>query len=200
MSTEPARHAEGATANVERCRGCDGVWLDADVVMGVVPTVGGLRDRALEIQLVGQRGAHLAACPRCAAVPYEFALLRDLLVDYCPGCSGVWLDGGEYDPAIFDPVPERRAPREKNPYRAAAEKSERKREVLCHDCTKPVVVADSFATDRGLVCHRCWASRESHLATRRANDALEVQDSRLGSILGSLLNLVIALGTPPPRR
>lgn len=172
MSPTPAQPASGAPVSVDVCPACRGLWLDAHVIAGLCPTVAGLSDRVVEILLVGRAGDHVAKCPRCAAVPYEFRLMPDFFVDYCPGCAGVWLDDGEYDPAIFTLRPETPpTPRERNPYRAAAEKSEKKREVLCRDCALPVVVAQSFMTDRGLVCARCNAFRETRAYSRRAEAA-----------------------------
>ena len=188
MSTEPARTAEGPPAQVEVCPSCRGLWLDAHVIAQVCPTVSGLSERKLEIQLIGRAGSNVAKCPRCAAVPYEFALLQDLLVDFCPGCAGVWLDGGEYEESVFELRPEAAVPRERSPYRAAAEKAEKKREVLCADCTHPVVVADSFMSERGLVCHRCWASREHRRATLRQVRAEE--GSSLLTVFEGLLSLI----------
>lgn len=200
MTTRQAHPIEGPPVDLEGCPACGGLWLDAHVIAGTCPTVAGLAERAVEILLVGRAGEHLASCPRCRAVPYEFRLMEDYVVDFCPACAGVWLDAGEYDPGIFTPRPAA-APthRERSPYRAAAEKAERRREVLCRDCARPVVVAQSFMTDRGLVCHGCWAAREARVAARRGEDAAS---GPVSALLDGVIALLLRMGgePAPPRR
>src|SRR5262245_29409798 len=124
MTEQSAVTAEGPPVTVDICPSCKGLWLDAQKLSSVCPTVADLPSRKTEILLIGQAGTNIPSCPRCTAVPYEFALMADMLVDFCPQCSGVWLDGDEYQEGAFEPVADSRRSREQSPYRAAADKAE----------------------------------------------------------------------------
>ncbi len=86
---------------VDVCRaGCGGVWFDNFELRRV---------DALDEKL-GTALAHLEfnpgaivltekrPCPKCAGVTmlqHKFSREKPVLVDECPSCGGIWLDGGE---------------------------------------------------------------------------------------------------------
>lgn len=189
MTEQSALTAHGPPVAVDICPECKGLWLDAQKLAAVCPTVADLPSRQTEIFLVGQAGTNIPVCPRCAAVPYEFALMEDMLVDFCPQCHGVWLDGDEYEESAFEPAAPSKA-RERSPYRASAEKAERKSEVSCQDCSRPTVVAKSYIWEYGFLCHACYIVKEQRATHRRA--ALSTGP------LDSLLEAVLTFLAPPP--
>jgi Zn-finger nucleic acid-binding protein len=89
----------------EACPGCGGLWLDKDDLKG-------LKDRAEqgpwtdlrwmddEIEAIEDPTAMLSdrACPRCEGRRLLSASFgkSPIIIDWCPGCHGVWLDGGEF--------------------------------------------------------------------------------------------------------
>jgi Zn-finger nucleic acid-binding protein len=92
LSTTSVRGTE-----VDKCPKCHGIWFDAnelETILAQTPTDlrplrGGRHDNATD----RQRGT----CPRdgkslmrvCSAKD------KDVIVDVCPDCQGIWLDGGE---------------------------------------------------------------------------------------------------------
>lgn len=193
MTEQSAHTAHGPHVSVDICPQCKGLWLDAQKLAAVCPTVADLPTRKTEILLVGHAGSNIPVCPRCDAVPYEFALMEDMLVDFCPQCHGVWLDGDEYEESAFEPVAAPRA-RERSPYRASAEKAERKAEVNCQDCARPTVVAKSYIWEYGFLCHGCYLVKEQRATHRRVAEST----GPLDSILEGLFSFLAP--QPPPRR
>jgi Zn-finger nucleic acid-binding protein len=189
MTEEAALTAHGPQVTVDICPQCKGLWLDAQKLAAVCPTVADLPARKTEILLVGQAGTNIVACPRCEAVPYEFALMDDMLVDFCPQCHGVWLDGDEYEEGSFAPVAAPQA-RERSPYRAAADKLEKKSEVDCQDCARPTVIAKSYIWEYGFICRPCYLVKEQRATHRRA----ALSSGPLDSLLDGLFSLL----APPP--
>jgi Zn-finger nucleic acid-binding protein len=189
MTEQAAHTAHGPHVTVDICPTCKGLWLDAQKLAAVCPTVADLPARKTEILLVGHAGTNIPVCPRCAAVPYEFALMDDMLVDFCPQCHGVWLDGDEYEESAFEPVAPSK-PRERSPYRASAETAERKSEVDCQDCARPTVIAKSYIWEYGFLCRACYVVKEQRASNRRAVLA--------SGPLESLLDGLFSLFSPPP--
>ena len=81
---------------VDKCPGCNGVWLDEyelEDLLELTPEalsellLAGTEDMALD--------EHAARCPRDGE---ELRRLRQrgVIVDCCPECQGLWLDGGEF--------------------------------------------------------------------------------------------------------
>lgn len=192
MTEQSALTAHGPHVSVDICPTCKGLWLDAQKLASVCPTVADLPSRKTEILLVGHAGTNIPVCPRCNAVPYEFALMEDMLVDFCPQCQGVWLDGDEYEESAFEPVAAPRGERDASPYRSAAQKAERKSEVACQDCARPTLVAKSYIWEYGFICHGCYAVKETRATQRRANEA--------SGPLETLLDGLFSLLAPPPER
>ena len=83
----------GITVNF--CRGCKGLWFDPGELTRYCPAESVTRH--LPARLKTARPTSLY-CPRCtdtllAELPYQEG--RDILIDCCPVCYGVWLDAGE---------------------------------------------------------------------------------------------------------
>jgi Zn-finger nucleic acid-binding protein len=186
MTEHTAHTAHGAHVGVDICPGCKGLWLDAQKLAAVCPTVADLPARKTEILLVGHAGTNIAACPRCDAIPYEFALMEDMLVDFCPQCHGVWLDGDEYEESAFELSAAPRVDRERSPYRSSAQKAEKKSEVACQDCARPTIVAKSYIWEYGFLCHGCYIVKEQRATHRRAAESTGPLDSVLEGILSFL--------------
>jgi Zn-finger nucleic acid-binding protein len=191
MTEQSAVTAHGPPVAVDICPQCRGLWLDAQKLAAVCPTVADLPSRKTEVLLVGHAGANIPVCPRCDAVPYEFALMDGMLVDFCPQCAGVWLDGDEYEESAFEPAAPPRA-REQSPYRAAADRLERRSEVGCQVCATPTLVAKSYIGETGFLCKACHLLKEDAARTRRVSEAT----GPLDSLLDGLFSILV----PPPTR
>jgi Zn-finger nucleic acid-binding protein len=198
MTEHSAVTAAGPPVTVDICGQCKGLWLDAQKLALVCPTVADLPARKTEILLIGQAGANIRTCPRCSATPYEFAVMEDMRVDFCPGCAGVWLDGDEYEEGVFELPADSRRSRERSPYRSAGDQAEKKREVTCQDCARPVTVATSYVWEYGFLCRACYAVKEQRASLRRVSESQEGMAS-VGTMLGDVLSWVLA-GMGPPRR
>jgi Zn-finger nucleic acid-binding protein len=85
------REARGRLALLDYCPKCQGIWFDD----GELTSITGLPARNLSVP-AGARPSAMQ-CPRCAEplalFPYPGTMT---LIDACRSCSGVWLDGGEY--------------------------------------------------------------------------------------------------------
>lgn len=90
---------------IGRCPECSGVWLDAGVLRhieaGVEPGLPARPDPLHEVleaeEEARQQQCPDLSCPRCSAQmeKREYAYCSQVLIDTCPACHGVWLDGGE---------------------------------------------------------------------------------------------------------
>jgi len=96
---------------IDACVHCGGLWFDHNELDKVVRTYDPDYPRKGPIvETLGQRaGETQKQCPRCKAslVTHEFEQGRDLKIDLCHACQGIWLDNGELDHAkIFYEIPE----------------------------------------------------------------------------------------------
>lgn len=97
---------------IDQCAGCEGIWLDADELKRILRAPPGPN---ISLELASEQGRleaepedlgpaetlrlralHLMRCPRCGGGLKEVSF-RDLLVDHCTRCRGVWLDPGELE-------------------------------------------------------------------------------------------------------
>jgi len=102
------------------------------------------------------------ACPQCQKQMKELKYIpgKDLLVDYCEGCGGVWLDGGELDDAkgIADAQDDRKVRLMRAIWQMRAEVRGDKL-MICPKCKSPTV--QEFMTGEGVtldMCDRCKGS------------------------------------------
>jgi Zn-finger nucleic acid-binding protein len=92
---------------VDRCPSCQSLWLDRGELERIqqLPTSSDSRlpsdiySVARAYELARQKAQPRIACPRCSTelVPREYAYCSQVLIDNCPKCDGIWLDGGELD-------------------------------------------------------------------------------------------------------
>jgi len=84
---------------VDRCSSCDGIWFDAqelgELLAEDARMVAALRRGGTHDGLDGKKGA----CPRDAGelLRVYSAVDRTVILDACPDCRGIWLDGGEFE-------------------------------------------------------------------------------------------------------
>ena len=84
---------------VDRCASCDGIWFDAEELVQLLAEdavyVASLRRGGADEVLDGKKGA----CPRDATelMRVYSAVDRTVIIDACPDCRGIWLDGGKFE-------------------------------------------------------------------------------------------------------
>jgi Zn-finger nucleic acid-binding protein len=84
---------------VDRCSSCDGIWFDAHELAQLLAEdakqVSSLRRGGAHEELDGKKGV----CPRDAGelLRVYSAIDRTVILDACPDCRGIWLDGGEFE-------------------------------------------------------------------------------------------------------
>lgn len=78
---------------VDACRGCKGIFFEADELGGFLKLSKDLPNYAALLQAAKAS----FPCPHCEHTMKEVRYVpeKDLEVDYCEGCEGMWLDGGE---------------------------------------------------------------------------------------------------------
>ena len=87
------------TIEVDRCKACGGIWFDNHELIPLlhesISDLAALRGKSTP------RGANQkhGQCPRDNAglLRVSSALGRSVILDTCPECRGIWLDGGEFD-------------------------------------------------------------------------------------------------------
>jgi len=97
-----------ADVEVQVCPRCRGLWLDRESLRrleGQPPDAPDAPDESVPADvekafaLARERKGRPPACLRCARrmERREYAYCSQILIDTCPYCRGVWLDGGELD-------------------------------------------------------------------------------------------------------
>ncbi len=84
---------------VDRCQTCGGIWFDNHELIPL------LHERIADLAALRGKGTPPGAnqkhgqCPRDSAglIRVSSALGRSVILDTCPECRGIWLDGGEFD-------------------------------------------------------------------------------------------------------
>ena len=83
---------------VDRCSSCDGIWFDADELAQLLSEdaeqVAALRRGGPREEQDEKKGL----CPRdrTELMRVYSAVDRTVIIDACPDCRGIWLDGGEF--------------------------------------------------------------------------------------------------------
>jgi Zn-finger nucleic acid-binding protein len=80
--------------DLDFCSACKGIWFDKDELAFMTELASDLPHP----QAARTEGKPTEfECPRCETPLEELRYVpaRDLLLDRCPGCQGVWLDKGE---------------------------------------------------------------------------------------------------------
>ncbi len=79
---------------VDYCPVCRGMWLDFDELDRLEDIA--FDDDSFKGSLVHRENKTQYKCPACGENLHEFQYrLYDLMIDYCPGRHGFWLDAGE---------------------------------------------------------------------------------------------------------
>ncbi len=89
----------------------------------------------------------------------------DLEIDYCPGCSGVWLDGPEAE-EHYEPHEGQITSGGRGPYRAVQRAAQTDR-IRCAECEQIVALADCSMSGDGLICWPCRRGRLMEVAVLR---------------------------------
>ena len=98
-TTETLADFEIEDVVVNRCSSCDGIWFDADELSRLLAEdarqVARLRRGSLREELAGKKGI----CPRDRdeLLRVYSAVNKSVIIDACPDCRGIWLDGGEFE-------------------------------------------------------------------------------------------------------
>ena len=83
---------------VDRCSSCEGIWFDAqelgELLAEDAKQVASLRRGSVREELAGKKGN----CPRDGGelLRVYSAIEKTVIIDACPDCRGIWLDGGEF--------------------------------------------------------------------------------------------------------
>ncbi|MFQ5744031.1 MAG: zf-TFIIB domain-containing protein [Acidobacteriota bacterium] len=92
---------EAGGIKVDVCDGCGGIWFDQFELMKVDEPHESAGESLLEIgagKSAVVRRDQQRACPRCDGMQLRrhfFSVKKDVEVDECPECGGIWLDAGE---------------------------------------------------------------------------------------------------------
>jgi Zn-finger nucleic acid-binding protein len=151
------------------CDKCKGVWLDGPTLTAICPTLAHLPEHRDEIALVGQKGAGIALCLRCGATPFEYRVIG-VAIDFCIRCSGVWLDGDEYEESMLagaDAVAEQTRG---GPYRRAAS-TVSTGEIKCAYCGHSTDPKKTYMRERGPACSACHFQAEARMAKLQSTEA-----------------------------
>ena len=87
---------EGVTVN--RCPACEGVWFDAHELTQLLAEDARHVSALLRGRSHDEADGRRAQCPRDGATLLRFysAIDKSVIIDACPECHGIWLDGGEF--------------------------------------------------------------------------------------------------------
>lgn len=114
---ETTSEMQAGDVKVDVCESCGGMWFDNYELRKVDEPHEAEGEALLDVrEAAAVRVDHLAerTCPRCPDLELRrhfFSVERQVEVDECPGCGGIWLDVGELATirAQFGSEEERRA-------------------------------------------------------------------------------------------
>lgn len=95
--TEALAPARVRGVEVDRCHRCQGIWFDADELSRL------LAEEASVLKPLASGSPDPAANARAGKCPRDHTRLlrvasarqRTVILETCPACRGLWLDGGE---------------------------------------------------------------------------------------------------------
>lgn len=83
---------------VDRCRSCNGIFFDAgelESILRIVDLFTSIPMDEEEIDTVPREEVdRIMTCP-AEGIPMDPVDAAGLIIDVCPECRGIWLDGGE---------------------------------------------------------------------------------------------------------
>jgi Zn-finger nucleic acid-binding protein len=102
-----------AGVQLDACRGCRGLWFDADELK-VVVTARAVREllesaqgkagrckscdaRLDKVKVCPSCGQRAPTCAKCGAMPLSIGAVRGVALDVCGACHSVWLDARELE-------------------------------------------------------------------------------------------------------
>lgn len=88
------------TLEVEQCFVCNGVWFDAGELEKYIDKKLTILDSPLiDANILSEMDRATAQCPHCNVemVKKPAPLDKNIILDFCEKCRGVWLDNSEID-------------------------------------------------------------------------------------------------------
>ncbi|HZQ47135.1 MAG TPA: zf-TFIIB domain-containing protein [Verrucomicrobiae bacterium] len=79
--------------------GCGGIWFDATELERVTPRAAATLHTIWSAPVSSEKLAEPRMCPRCPELELErkwFSELKQVEIDQCKKCGGIWLDAGEF--------------------------------------------------------------------------------------------------------
>lgn len=97
--TEPLSSTTIQEIDVDRCETCGGVWFDDAELVPLLHTERNFLSALRGGSDKDGRNTQHGNCPRdtTALLRVYSARNRSVVLDACPQCHGVWLDGGEFE-------------------------------------------------------------------------------------------------------
>ena len=96
----PLREKGAGDMTVDVCYGgCGGIWFDAKELQRVNARAAATLHTIWNIPVGNVKLTDPRICPRCPEQLLErkwFSELKQVEIDECPKCGGVWLDAGEF--------------------------------------------------------------------------------------------------------
>lgn len=92
--------AKFENVEVDKCPNCNGVWFDEGELRRVDEKI---EPKIIEIKSIPSLKEQYVDlnCPNCEnSIVMDKVLSeldKDVVMDVCPSCKGIWLDGGEFD-------------------------------------------------------------------------------------------------------
>ena len=89
---------------VNQCDICGGIWFDATELQRVSARAATTLHSIWNVPRASVKLTEPRMCPRCPEQVLEakwFSDLKQVEIDQCPKCSGIWLDAGEFT-RIYD--------------------------------------------------------------------------------------------------
>ena len=86
--------------------GCGGIWFDASELERVSARAATTLHTIWNVPVSNVKLTEPRWCPRCPELVLErkwFSDLKQVEIDQCPKCGGIWLDAGEFS-RIYDEI------------------------------------------------------------------------------------------------
>ncbi|OQA24236.1 MAG: hypothetical protein BWY59_02293 [Verrucomicrobia bacterium ADurb.Bin345] len=99
----PLHRRPVAGVELDRCDACNGFWFDDGEMARLLPALSSAANVPdLDARIIFEKPARSHVnpqrkCPKCAVVManYNYCYDSNILLDRCPECRGIWMDGGE---------------------------------------------------------------------------------------------------------
>jgi uncharacterized protein len=96
----PLREKSAGDLTLDLCYGgCGGIWFDASELERVDARAAATLHTVWQIPADQARANEPRLCPRCPDLILErkwFSELKQVEIDQCTHCNGIWLDAGEF--------------------------------------------------------------------------------------------------------